>query len=99
MSPFKWLASVTLAATPPPRLQAKPHCPGNVDSLRFRLVRRSQIIATIKINHTGPYDFMVDTGSQVTMLDPSLAAELHLKIQGTAGVAGVGFRAQDSFAQ
>jgi hypothetical protein len=99
MSPFKWLASVTLAATVLPVLQAEPHCPGNVDSLRFRLLERSHIIAPVTINHTGPYDLMVDTGSQVTMLDPSLAAELHLKIQGTAGVAGVGFRAEDSFAQ
>ena len=62
MSLVKWLASVTLAATALPVLQAEPRCPGNVDSLRFRLVRRSQIIAPVTINHTGPYDFLVDTG-------------------------------------
>jgi Aspartyl protease len=99
MSAFKWLASVTLAATAFPVLQAEPHCPGNVASLRVRLVERSQMIAPVTINHTGPYDFLVDTASQITMVDPSLAAELHLKIQGTNGVVGVGFRALAPFAQ
>jgi len=82
MSIFKWLASVTLAATTLPVLQAKPHCPGNVASLRLRFVQRSQIIAPVTINHTGPYDLPVDTGTQITMIDPSLAAELHLKESG-----------------
>jgi hypothetical protein len=36
-----------------PASYAEPHCPGNVTSLRLRLVQRSQIIVPIKINHTG----------------------------------------------
>jgi Aspartyl protease len=100
MTIFKWLASVTLATTIFPVLQAEPHCPGNVDSLRLRSVQRSQIIAPIVINHTGPYDFLVDTGTQITMVDPSLAAELHLKIQGTSAVVvGVGLRTAASLAR
>jgi hypothetical protein len=52
------------------------------------------------INHTGPYDFLVDTGTQITMVDPSLAAELHLKIQGTSAVVvGVGLRTAASLAR
>lgn len=98
MSPLKWLASLTLAATILPVLHAEPHCPGNVAILRFRLVQRSQIIVPVKINHTGPYDFLVDTGAQVTTVDPALAAELHLKIEGTTGFVGVGFRTRPSFA-
>src|SRR4051794_24237672 len=98
MSLFKWLASVTLAATALPVLHAEPHCPGNVDSLRFRLVRRSQIIAPVMVNHTGPYDFLVDTGAQLTTVDPALAAELHLTMEGTVGVVGVGFHTHSSFA-
>jgi hypothetical protein len=47
MAPFKWLVSVTLAATALPVLLAEPHCPGNVDSVRFRLLERSQIIAPV----------------------------------------------------
>jgi hypothetical protein len=48
----------------------------------------------ITINHTGPYDFLVDTGAQVTTVDPALAAELQLKSQGTASVTGVGVYAR-----
>ena len=98
MSTFKWLASIALAATILPVLHAEPHCPGNVASLRLRLVQRSQIIIPVKINHTGPYDFLVDTGSQVTSVDPALAAELRLGIEGTTGFVGVGFRTRPSFA-
>src|SRR5580704_14214174 len=90
MSTFKWLASIALAAAILPVLHAEPHCPGNVPSLRLRLVQRSQIVVPVMINHSGPYDFLVDTGAQVTTVDPALAAELHLKTQGTAGVTGVG---------
>jgi hypothetical protein len=50
------------------------------------------------INHTGPYDFLVDTGTQLTMIDRSLADELHLKSQGSAKVVGVGFATNASFA-
>jgi hypothetical protein len=98
MSPFKWLASAALATVILPALHAEPHCPGNVAILRFRLVQRSQIIVPVAINHAGPYDFLVDTGAQVTLVDPALAAELHLKIEGTTGFVGVGFRTRPSFA-
>jgi len=98
MSTFKWLASIALAATILPVLHAEPHCPGNAASLRFRLVQRSQIIVPVTINRTGPYDFLVDTGAQVITVDPAMAAELHLKIEGTTGFVGVGFHTRPSFA-
>ena len=98
MSTFKWFASIALSATILPILHAEPHCPGNVASLRLRLVRRSQIIVPVTINRSGPYDFLVDTGAQVTTVDPALAAELDLKIEGTTGFVGVGFRTRPSFA-
>lgn len=98
MTTIQWLAFVTLA-TLLPVLQAESHCPGNVASLRLRLVQRSQIIVPVEINHNGPYDFLVDTGAQITTVDPSLASELHLKLQGTTGVVGVGLRTRPSFAQ
>jgi hypothetical protein len=98
MSTFKWLASIALATAILPVLHAEPHCPGNVPSLRLRLVQRSQIIVPVTINHSGPYDFLVDTGSQVTIVDPTLAAELDLRIEGTTGFVGVGFRTRPSFA-
>jgi hypothetical protein len=57
------------------------------------------MIAAVSINHSGPYNFLLDTGTQMTMIDPSLAAELHLNTQGSAVVAGVGFQTAASFAQ
>ena len=99
MSAFKWFASFVLAGTIVPALPAEPQCPGNVASVPFRLVNRYQMIVAVSVNHSGPYNFLLDTGTQVTMVDPSLAAELHLNTQGSAEVAGVGFLASASFAQ
>jgi hypothetical protein len=62
------------------------------------MVERSLIVVPVTINHAGPYDFLVDTGAQVTTVDPGLAAELNLEIEGTTGLVGVGFRARPSFA-
>ena len=98
MSLIKCLASISLAAITLPTLHSEPHCPGNVASLPFHLVQRSRIIVPVTINHTGPYDFLVDTGTRFTMVDPSLAAELHLKGQGSVEVVGVGFSTYGSFA-
>jgi hypothetical protein len=95
---FKWLTSLALATAVLPVVHTEPHCPGNAASLRLRLVQRSQIIVPVAINHTGPYDFLVDTGAQVTTVDPALANELHLKIEGTTGFVGVGFHTRPSFA-
>jgi hypothetical protein len=98
MSLIKCVASISLAAITLPTLHSEPHCPGNVASLPFHLVQRSLIIVPVTINHTGPYDFLVDTGTRFTMVDSSLAAELHLKGQGSAEVVGVGFSTYGSFA-
>jgi hypothetical protein len=57
------------------------------------------MIVTVSVNHSGPYKFLLDTGTQMTMVDPSLAAELHLNSQGSCRVAGVGFLASAPFAQ
>ena len=97
MSLIKCLASISLAAITLPTLHSEPHCPGNAASIRFRLIQRSRIIVPVAINHTGPYDFLVDTGTGSTIVDPALATELHLKTQGSAEVVGVGFSTQASF--
>lgn len=95
---FKWLIFTSLATTILPMLQAEPRCPGNVASLRLQMVERSLIVVPVMINHTGPYDFLVDTGAQVTTVDPALAAELSLRVEGTTGLVGVGYRIHPSFA-
>jgi hypothetical protein len=99
MTGFKVLASIVLAATTVSTLSAETHCPGNVASLPSRTVNRHQMIVPISINHTGPFSFLLDTGTQMTMVDPALAAALHLEATGKAEVASVGMQASASFAR
>ena len=80
------LVSVTMATVTLSTLQAESHCPAGIASVTPRFVQRALIVIPVRINQAGPFDFMVDTGSQVTVVDPSLASELHLKPQGTVGL-------------
>ena len=73
-------------------------CPGNVETLRYHSLEHSQIAVSVTINGTGPYEFLVDTGSQVTILEPSLAAELELKPEGEIDVSAVGNHSQAELA-
>jgi ABC-type amino acid transport substrate-binding protein len=65
---------------------AEAHCPGNIASVTPRIVARALIVIPVKINQSGPFDFMVDTGSQLTVVDPALASQLGMKLQGTVGL-------------
>ena len=78
-------------------VNAEPHCPGNVDSLRLRLIQNAQIIVPVTIDQNGPYDFLLDTGAQITTVDPALAKTLDLKSEGTTGIIGVGNFARTPF--
>jgi hypothetical protein len=93
----KWfiLASLFLLL---PSAFADAYCPGKVAGVHVRHIQGSITIVAVKVNHTGPYDFMLDTGSQITTLDSRLAAELHLKAEGTTGVIGVGSHATTNYA-
>jgi predicted aspartyl protease len=87
MTNFKGFASLVLAAAAViTTVSAETRCPGNVASVPLKIVNRHQIILGVSINHSGPYSFLLDTGTQITMVDPSLAAELHLSTQGAANV-------------
>jgi Aspartyl protease len=97
MPDFKWFASLVLSAAS--ALSAETRCPGNAASLSFRLANSHQMIVAVSVNHSGPYNFLLDTGTQITTVDPSLDAELHLEPQGRAVVAGVGTRQFASMAQ
>ena len=91
MTTLKWLATASLAAALSPALYAETHCPGNVASIRPRFVERSIIVVPVTVNDFGPYDFVLDTAEQVTTIDPALAFDLHLKLEGTTRVTGAGF--------
>jgi len=88
-----------LAAIFVPTLLAETRCPGNVGSVSLRLANGYQMIVSVFIDAAGPYDFLLDTGTQFTMVDPSLATQLHLDKEDSIPVAGTGFRSSASTAQ
>jgi predicted aspartyl protease len=79
-------------------LQAETPCPANIKPVRFHNSRQHQMIVQVSINDAGPYDFLLDTGTQMTVVDRSLAAELGLPTSGNAIVAGISFEGQIKFA-
>lgn len=99
MAPVRWLSSLVFTVTIVPALLAESHCPGNIASLPFRLLIGYHIVVPVYINQSGPYEFLLDTGTRMTMLGSSLADELHLEAQGAAGVVGLGFRGSASLTQ
>jgi Aspartyl protease len=88
MSLIKCLLFASLLSQAASAAQGEASCPGNVASLPLRLVQSSLIVVPVEVNHSGPFDFLVDTGAQVSTIDSSLASELKLKSQGTVGVGG-----------
>ena len=80
-------------------LQAETPCPANIKPVPFHNSRQHQMIVQISINDAGPYDFLLDTGTQMTVIDRSLAAELGLPTFGNASVAGISLQGQIRFAQ
>lgn len=80
-------------------LSAQTACPANVKAIPFHKVNQHQMIVGVSINRSGPYEFLVDTGSQMTVVDLSLAAELHLTATATASVAGASLQGPAMFAR
>ena len=90
---LRLLAALTISA-----LHAEPRCPGNLAGSTLRRIQDDLIVVRVRINRSGPYDFLVDTGSQITTIDPVLASDLHLRIEGTTGVSGVATQSRSTFA-
>jgi hypothetical protein len=53
-------------------------------------------VIPVKISESGPFDFMVDTGSQLNVIDHALAAQLNLKSHGTVGLVATAAYSQAS---
>lgn len=47
--------------------------------LRFRLLRNHLIVVPVSINGAGPFDFLLDTGTNTTLIVPELARPLGLR--------------------
>ncbi len=56
---------------------------------KFRIVNDYMIVVPVTINGSGPYDLLLDTGSNTTMLDQKLADELALRRGDEAPVARI----------
>jgi hypothetical protein len=51
------------------------------------------------LDGTGPYDFVLDTGAQITTIDPQLESDLHPKHLGATHVTGIGSYSRAAYAQ
>jgi hypothetical protein len=53
-------------------------------AVSMRPYKGPRFVVAAKVNGTGPYDFMVDTGATVTVLDTALFDELGLRAEGSS---------------
>jgi predicted aspartyl protease len=60
---------------------AAPHSPEpNTNThLRVRTISGYLMVVSVSINDRGPFDFLIDTGTNTTLFDPQLATELGLQ--------------------
>jgi len=96
---IRYLALLTLLVLIPGTMLAQAGCPANVKAIPIQRVSRHQMVVSVSLNHSGPYDFLLDTGTQMTVVDLLLAADLHLMSTGNAKVAGMSFRGPALFAR
>jgi hypothetical protein len=92
MTISSWLAFFILSPAIVPAFPAETHCPGSVAGVSLRHINGYQMLVQVSTNHSDPSDFLLDTGTQVTILDQSLAKNLNLKAQGLATLQGIGFQ-------
>ena len=92
------LAFFILSSAIVPAFPAETHCPGSVAGVSLRHISGYQMLVQVSVNHSDPSDFLLDTGTQVTILDQSLAKNLNLRAQGLATPQGIGFQTSTSIA-
>ena len=79
---FCCLTESALAATPAPDSGTNTH-------LRVRTIAGYLMVASVSINDRGPFDFLIDTGTNTTLIDPQLATELGLAPKDTLKLASL----------
>ena len=92
MKKSRWLAIFILSSAIVPAFPAEIRCPGNVAGVSLQHINGYQMLVQVSANHSDPSDFLLDTGTQITILDQSLAKNLNLTTQGLATLQGIGFQ-------
>jgi hypothetical protein len=88
MNCIRFVASLVLLASA--AAQAQSPC---AHSTPFRYVNH-RIIVPVLVSGHGPYNFLLDTGTQVTLIDPTLSSTLHIKNKdGAVVLGGMGLKA------
>lgn len=64
-------------------------CPANVAPVQYHSLAHAHIGVFVRINNSCPYEFLVDTGAQISVVEPALANELKLEPVGTLNVVTV----------
>ena len=90
------LLAIAIPLTSKPS-HAEAHCPANVTTLHPRMVAGALLVIPVKVNQSGPYDFLVDTGAQTTTVDEELASQLRLQEEGKTHVSGAATYATRSY--
>src|ERR1700692_821122 len=60
--------------------QERPAAPSTFSAIHFRSPRGSSIVVAVYMNDNGPFDFLMDTGSTITIVDPELLRSLRLDV-------------------
>jgi hypothetical protein len=72
MSVIKRFVAASLATLNLSALHAEPRCPGNVAGSSLRGLEKISSRFKFGINHTGPYDFLVDRSRPLTVPLPQV---------------------------
>ena len=89
MKKSQLILALTYATLSVSQLSGQAQCPGTVSTVRYHSFGNSQLTIPVTINHAGPFEFLLDTGAQISIVEPSLAEELQLKRRGEIDVISV----------
>jgi hypothetical protein len=60
--------------------EGPPAAPSTLSAIHFRSPRGSSIVVPVFMNDNGPFDFLLDTGSTITIIDQELLRSLRLDV-------------------
>jgi predicted aspartyl protease len=89
MKSFRLIFPFTLFFLTSSMVFGEAQCPENVATVQYHSLPRSHMGISVTVNGSGPYEFMVDTGAQITVIDPALARALKLEAAGSLNIVTV----------